>query len=337
MEKKAKVQSVEPQVADKFNAEFKKYGIDYKLEQESLNQQIDNALSSYASKSGGKGGNRPDAKVLIVDKYGNKWPILIEYKGYKGKLVKFDKNGIVENLNENDKSRNFDNIKNYAVNGAIHYANALLHYTNYEKVIAIGITGYRDNSESDIKTEIGVYYVSKDNFGLGQEIGKYEDLSFLSKKHFDEFVNKVNDLSLTEEEKENRKVKREEEIYKAIVKLNNEIYNANNNQNRNLTEEDRLYLIVATIIATIGVSSDESKNTVTPLEVKDLLSSTEMENRDGDIILRKIKAFLEAQRASANAKKRFDFKRVEEGFTRRSYKSTKKWRISIKKYFYENC
>jgi type IIS restriction enzyme M protein len=36
---------------------------------------------------------------------------------------------------------NFKNINSYAVNGAIHYANALLHYTSYTDIIAIGMTG----------------------------------------------------------------------------------------------------------------------------------------------------------------------------------------------------
>ena len=53
------IQSVEPNVADKINSELKSYKLDYKLEQESLNQEIDNALLEYASKGGGKGGNRP--------------------------------------------------------------------------------------------------------------------------------------------------------------------------------------------------------------------------------------------------------------------------------------
>ena len=61
-------QSVEPNVADIVNSWLKKYKIDYKLEQESLNSEIDKALEEYHSKSGGKGGNRPDAKALLVDK-----------------------------------------------------------------------------------------------------------------------------------------------------------------------------------------------------------------------------------------------------------------------------
>ena len=56
-------------------------GLDYKLEQEPLNEEIDKALSEYESKGGGKGGNRPDAKLLLTDSENKHWPILIEYKG----------------------------------------------------------------------------------------------------------------------------------------------------------------------------------------------------------------------------------------------------------------
>ena len=91
------IQSVEPNVADKINSELKSYKLDYKLEQESLNQEIDNALLEYASKGGGKGGHRPDAKLLLQDSSLNFYPILIEYKGYADKLEKLDIDGNIEN------------------------------------------------------------------------------------------------------------------------------------------------------------------------------------------------------------------------------------------------
>jgi len=83
----AKVQSVEPQIADLANGWLKSYRLNYKLQQESLNAEIDQALNEYHSKSGGKGGNIPDAKLLLRDKNLKDVPILIEYKGYKDKLV----------------------------------------------------------------------------------------------------------------------------------------------------------------------------------------------------------------------------------------------------------
>ena len=93
------VQSVEPNIADLVNGWLKNYGLDYKLEQESLNEEIDKALNEYYSKNGGVGGNRPDAKLLLQDKELNYYPILIEYKGYKDRLEKLDSKGQVENKN----------------------------------------------------------------------------------------------------------------------------------------------------------------------------------------------------------------------------------------------
>ena len=122
----AKVQSVEPKIADLVNGWLKAYGLDYKLEQESLNHEIDCALNEYESKSGGTGGNRPDAKLLLETKSLEKWPILIEYKGYKDKLVKLDNKNQVDNRTAKNEP-NFKNINTYAVNGAVHYANAILH------------------------------------------------------------------------------------------------------------------------------------------------------------------------------------------------------------------
>lgn len=172
--------SVEPNIADLVNGWLKSYSLDYKLEQEQLNTEIDNALNEYFSKSRGKGGNRPDVKILLQDKNQYFYPILIEYKGYKDKLVKLDSNGQIENRTaKNDPHLN--NINSYAVNGSVHYANALLHYTSYTDIIAIGVTGYRDEI-GNIQHLIGVYYVSKSNFGIGQKVDEYTDLSFLKKK-----------------------------------------------------------------------------------------------------------------------------------------------------------
>lgn len=176
------VQSVEPNIADLVNSWLKSYKVDYKLEQESLNTEIDQALNDYFSKSGGKGGNRPDAKLLLQANDGKYYPILIEYKGYKDKLVKLDAEGNVANRNAKNQP-DYTNINSYAVNGAVHYSNAVLHYTSYTDVIAIGVTGYKDAS-GNLKHLIGVYYVAKSNFGVGQKVDEYTDLSFLKKSTF---------------------------------------------------------------------------------------------------------------------------------------------------------
>ena len=279
--KVAKIQSVEPNIADLANGWLKAYGLDYKLEQESLNAEIDQALNDYYSKNGGDGGNRPDAKLLLQDKNLVHYPVLIEYKGYKDRLVALDADGKVANKTAKNQP-DFKHINSFAVNGAVHYANALLHYTSYTDIIAIGMTGYK-NDAGKLEYEIGVYYVSKSNFGIGQKVDDYTDFSFLKKSNFDGFIEKIKRLQLSQEEIEKLKEHREQEINASLVKLNNDIYN----DEKGLSERDRVYLVAASIIATLGVPGK-----VAALEKSELKSSNEEGNRDGDIILRKIKAFL---------------------------------------------
>ena len=286
------IQSVEPNIADLANGWMKSYKLDYKLEQESIgNSEIDKALEEYFSKNGGVGGNRPDAKILLQDKNCDYYPILIEYKGYKDKLVKLDEEGHVANKNSKNEP-DFKNINSYAVNGAVHYANAILHYTNYTDIISIGMTGFKNDS-GKLEYSIGVYYVSKSNFGVGQKVDEYTDFSFLKKENFDAFIEKVKALSLSDEEKEKLKEKREQEIGASLVKLNNDIYQ----NEKGLGENDRVYLVAASIIATLGIPKK-----VSPLEKDDLKSSLEEGNRDGDIVLRKINAFLNEKRIPKDKK-----------------------------------
>ena len=276
-----KVQSIEPNIADLANGWLKSYRLDYKLEQESLNSEIDQALDDYYSKRGGTGGNRPDVKLLLQDKNLVRYPVLIEYKGYKDKLIKLDSDGKIANKTPKNEP-DFKTINSYAVNGAVHYANALLHYTSYTDIIAIGMTGYK-NEAGKIEHAIGVYYVSKNNFGIGQKVDDYTDFSFLKKENFDKFIEKVKQLRLSQEELEKLKEQREQEINASLVKLNNDIYQ----NEKGLSERDRVYLVAASIIATLGIPEK-----VSALEKSELKSSSEEGNRDGDMILRKIKAFL---------------------------------------------
>ncbi|TAF74863.1 MAG: SAM-dependent DNA methyltransferase [Bacteroidetes bacterium] len=274
-------QSVEPNIADLANGWLKSYKLDYKLEHESLNTEIDNALGYYYSKNGGVGGNKPDAKILLQNKNLDFYPILIEYKGYKDSLVKLDDNKQVENKT-NKNEPHFKNINSFAVNGAVHYANAVLHHTSFTDIIAIGMTGYKDEA-GNIQHSIGVYYVSKSNLGFGQSVGHYSDFSFLAPLNFDAFIEKVKALNLSEEEKERLKEQREREIDDSLRKLNNDIYE----NEKGLGENDRVYLVAASIIATIGIPKK-----VPVLDKSELKSLAFVGGRDGDIIIGRINAFL---------------------------------------------
>lgn len=289
----AKPQSIEPNIADLANGWLKSYQLDYRLQQNPLNTEIDRALKEYDSKNGGGGGNYPDAKLLLRSQTsGQDYPILIEYKGHADKLVKLDSDGNVENRNAKNEPI-FKNINGYAVNGAVHYANAILHHTAYTDIIAIGITGHRDEHTGEIRHQIGVYHVAKSNLGVGQKVGEFTDLSFLAPAHFEDFAEQVKALTLTPEELDKIKAKREAEIDVSLKKLNNDIYQ----QEKGLGENDRVYLVAASIIATIGIAGK-----VPPLEKADLKSSTMQGNRDGDILIRHIEAFLQEKHLPAQKK-----------------------------------
>lgn len=282
------VQSVEPIIADLGNGWLKRYKLDYKLEQESPNEEIGKALKDYFTKNGGVGANRPDTQLLLQDEFNNYFPILIEYKGYKDKLEKLDAHGQVDNLTAKNEP-NYKHINSFAVNGAVHYANALLHHTSYTDIIAIGMTGYKDET-GNLQHQIGVYYVSKTNFGIGQKVGDYSDFSFLATEHFNDFIKQIKQLNLSQEEIDRLKERREKEIDVSLTKLNNDIYK----NEEGLGEDDRVYLVAASIIATLGIPGKVpgEKWKVNPLEKEELKSSSERNNRDGDIMVRKIESFL---------------------------------------------
>lgn len=208
------------------------------------------------------------------------------------------------------------------MNGAVHYANAILHHTSYTDVIAIGMTGYKDDA-GKIQHQIGVYYVSKNNFGIGQEVGKFSDFSFLKEENFDVFIEQVEALSLSQEEIDELKARREREIGISLVKLNNDIYQ----KEKGLGENDRVYLVAASIIATLGIP-----NKVSPLEKSDLKSFTEKGNTDGEIIVRKIQAFLN-EKDLPSEKKDLIVRTLQNTFTNENINKVENGESQLKRVF----
>lgn len=319
----ASIQSIEPNIANLANWWLKSYKLDYKLEQESLNTEIDKALNDYHSKNGWVGWNRPDAKVLLQDKNLNFYPVLIEYKGYKDKLIKLDNDWIVENKTIKNEA-NFKNINWYAVNGAVHYANAILHHTSYTDIIAIWMTWYKDDFWK-IEYQIWVYFVSKNNLWAGQEVWKYSDFSFLSPENFENFVEKIKNLSLTQEELEKLKEQREKEIDLSLTKLNQDIYD----NEKWLWENDRVYLVAASIIATLWIPWK-----VSTLEKSDLRSSIEEWNKDWDIIIRKIIAFLNEKKLP-NEKKDLIIRTLSNTLLSENINKVEAWESQLRRVFWK--
>lgn len=120
--------SIEERIEDSTKQQLKDYKIKYYEKTTSINSEIDEALKSAPSKSGGKGNNFPDIKLLLQTKKLRRIPVMIEVKGKKGDLIKLDNQGRIENLKK-DKEPNYNNISRYAVNGAVHYAEAIISLT----------------------------------------------------------------------------------------------------------------------------------------------------------------------------------------------------------------
>ena len=141
--------------------------------------------------------------------------------------------------------------------------------------------------------------------GVGQKVGEYTDLSFLPPPEFDKFIEKVKTLNISAEQLEQLRERKEQEIKASLVKLNNDIYQ----NEKNLSEDDRVYLVASSIIATLGVPGK-----VKPLEKEDLKSSPESGETDGEIILRKIKAFL-TEKALPETKKELIIRTLQNTLT----------------------
>lgn len=284
-----KVSSIEEQIEDLAKKQL--VGVKYYTKTETINSEIEAALKTAPSKSGGSGLNIPDIKLFLETKQMRRIPVMIEVKGKKGSLAKLSISGDVENIKK-DGSENFTNINKYAVNGAVHYANAIVEYTaSYKEAVAIGINGYRDESNTLI-TEIGVYYISSSNFRIPKKVGNYSDLSFLLKNNQNAFIEEIDKLGLTDEEIEAKSREYENQIEVRLKKLNQTMQDT-----LKISVGSRVELVTGMIMAGLGV-----ENKVAPLEITELKGETGAKSNDGRVIISKIESFLE-ERNLPQAKK----------------------------------
>ena len=282
------MRSIEEQVEDWAKKQL--VGIKYYTKTETINSEIETALKAAPSKSGGLGINYPDIKLLIETNSIRRIPIMIEVKGKKGVFRKLTTEGEIDNKKK-DGTENFSNINKYAVNGAVHYANAIVENTaSYKEVVAIGINGYYDES-GDLITQIGVYYISVDNFCIPKEIGNYSDLSFLLLKNQSTFIDEIDKAGLTEEEIEAKAKEYENQIEVKLKKLNQTMQDT-----LKISVGSRVELVTGMIMAGLGAEG------VAPLEIAELKGETGVKTNDGRVIINKIDSFLD-KRSSPQEKK----------------------------------
>ena len=278
---KKSLKSIEEQIETLSKAELNRLGIYAYAKTEEINPEISNALATAPSKSGGRGNNFPDIKLFLTSSTGRKIPVMIEVKGTQGDFIKLDEFGGVAMSDASGKALNQHRTK-YAVNGAVHYAEAIIrHSQSYEEVIAIGINGY-DDEAGNRTIEYGVYYVSKNNLLIPKKIGDYTSLSFLSSSNLDELIERIDNLELSDEEQEQRTKQWEFQIEDKLKELNQEMHDVHQ-----ISEDYRVKLISGLIMAGIGI-----KNQVAPLAVSELRSVSDQFSHDGQIILNRIKSYL---------------------------------------------
>lgn len=276
--------SIEEQVEDIAKSWLKTLKIKYFTKTEKINSEIEQALKDAPSKNGGNGENYPDIKLFIQTKTGRCIPVMIEVKGKKGSLIKLNELGEIDNTKK-DETPHYNNIQKYAVNGAIHYAEAIINLTeSYKECIAIGLNGWEEHNK--IKTEFKAYYISDENLGIAKVIDEYTDFGFLAKNNLDELIEKIDSINLTEEEKEKQTASLENRIEINLKNLNQEMQDVHS-----ISEDYRVKLISGLIMAGLGVVKDGVCK-VKPLEISDLKGSAGKKDHDGFIILNKIESFL---------------------------------------------
>ena len=131
----------------------------------------------------GKGNGTPDFAIGVMP--GKKVGVIIEDKWGLDKHEKLDGDGKVSMLKKD--------ISDYAVNGAVHYAEGMVETHEFDEVYAIGISG--EGGIDDVVVNYGCYLVRE-----GHE-PKFISILSLSKFREDEFTKFHKENKLTDEEK----------------------------------------------------------------------------------------------------------------------------------------
>ena len=172
-------------------------------EESGMSEYMKQALQGSAKTQNKTG--KPD---FHIEKYNI--PIVIENKLGNKNHISSTKNG----LKMDEKS-----IRNFAVNGAVYYAQSMIASKKYDEVVAIGISGNDDDS-----VKISVYYV----FSASIEpkyMASYTTLDFVQNQDsYDAFYKEA---TVTEEERHRILIKTREEIVKHAKKLNKLMNNHN--------------------------------------------------------------------------------------------------------------
>jgi VRR-NUC domain. len=278
--------SIEPQVVNWGNRQIEDLKWPAWPEQMLTDKQIVEALAKYPSKQGGEGGGRPDHTIMLTN--GAKTiPVFVEYKGAKGKLEKLSKQDLVvlrNGKNEFDYTRV---ISKYAVNGAAYYARNVVIDTLYKEVLAVGVNGFTTDADGVTTYEVAVYIVNSENPDLPIALGRFSNLSFLSKRNIADLFQRIADAQLEPSELHAKHLEDDARLDKVLKDLNQFLH-----EDTKITVSQRIKIVTAAIMAGIGVKDSEGSYIVSPLLPGALTGSSEDGETDGDRIYAKVKNFL---------------------------------------------
>lgn len=299
--------SVEEKVEEYYKSYLDDLGVEHYGKTEGINAEINAALKAAPSKTGGSGSNFPDIQLLLEDSHTRRIPVMIEAKGHKGKLEKLDKDGnIIQVTKWTTDSKpsakephkkgdpNYSVIRDYGINGALHYGKAVLDGTDYDEVLIIGINGSTLKDSKLVDPEQKAYYVAKKNKYVPKYVPELDDSWELFKKsNVDHLFEILDKLSLSDKDIENLKKNTEAELETRIQKIHQAIYDDENLKTA-LSTNQKLYLFTGLIMA--GLETKGAPR----LKTTDLNSSTIANLNDGNIILNHIPGFLLARKIDQN-------------------------------------
>lgn len=299
--------SIEEQIEGHYKGLLQALDVRYYGKTEHINSKISTALTNSLSKSGGSGKNYPDIKLLLENTTRRDIPVMIEVKGTRGKLEKLDKNGEIVGvtpwasdgkLGKDGQPThlkgdpNYNVVKSFAINGAMHYGQAILD-GGYDEVIIVGVNGCELDDGQVVNPECKAYYVSKKNNRIPKLISEITDDDWSLFAHVDALFERLDQLNLTEAEIEALTNKTEAELEEKIKRIHQSLYDDVQLKTA-LTTNEKLYLFCGLIMAGLQTAG------VRTLDVNDLHSNDSEHNNDGTIIISNIESFLHAKNAGSD-------------------------------------
>ena len=217
--------------------------VEQKLIEADLNYHVENDIPKQlsealegASKSGKGGTGRPDFAVSL---HGRNIAVVIENKWDLSKLQIMQRDKIATTVKA---------VKEGAVNGALHYARAIIDSGKYDEVIAIGVAGGADEMGPHIQGK--VFYVFDSDSEPKEVISNLENFNFLTDEMFDLFYD---DCTLTDDEKHDIMMNTYRGLKKTAKELN-ALMNA-----RAIVVDQRVIYVSGMLLA--------MKNGMTPVEL----------------------------------------------------------------------